>query len=143
MVLRLCLLPGVDLWFGAGGQRWRMRLGRASCALGAPSVLEDEFRQREYWRLMVFRRLGVLLDDLFNQLADVGLQPNFAALHADECRDIFKFAELFAPLLPVGDVPWLQISSALSTSIGCMVIPSFGSKDRVHRVGSYRWTVMM
>src|ERR1035441_7935127 len=57
----------------------------------------------------------VLLDDLVNQLANFGLQPDFAALRADERRDVFKFVELVTPLLPVGDVLGLQTPSALST----------------------------
>jgi hypothetical protein len=49
---------------------------------------------------MVLLGLGMLLDDFVNQLADLSLQPNFGALPADECRDIFKFVELVTPLLP-------------------------------------------
>jgi hypothetical protein len=36
--------------------------------------------------LVVFLWLGALLDDLVNQLANFGLQPDFAALRADERR---------------------------------------------------------
>jgi hypothetical protein len=80
-------------------------------------ALKSEFRQREDWHLVVFLWLGVLLDDLVNQLANFGLQPDFTALRADERRDVFKFVELVTPLLPVGDVLGLQTPAALSTSI--------------------------
>src|ERR1039457_1335507 len=106
-------------------------------------ALKSEFRQREDWHLVVFLRLGVLMDDFVNELADFGLQPDFAALRADERRDVFKFVELVAPLLPVGDVLGRQTPSTLSASISLHGYSLLRVQGSIHPVGSYRWTVTM
>jgi hypothetical protein len=56
--------------------------------------------------------LGVLLDYLVNQLPNFGLQPDFAALAADQGWHVLKFIKLVAPRLPMGDRFALQGTSA-------------------------------
>src|ERR1700691_1114832 len=83
--------------------------------------------------------LRVLLDDLVNQLPNLGLQPDFAALAADQRRYVLKFIKLIAPRLLMGDGFALQGPSAMGAHAWFehRAIPSFASRDRAiwrHRI---------
>ena len=56
--------------------------------------------------------LGVLLDDLVNQLPNLGLQLDLATLVANQGGHVLKFIEFIAPGLPMGDGFALQGTSA-------------------------------
>ncbi len=57
---------------------------------------------------MVALGLGMVLDNRFDELRHLGGEPHFSALGTDQGGDIFKFVELIAPSLLVGDCFWPQ-----------------------------------
>ena len=57
----------------------------------------------ENGNFLVLLGFGLLADNLINQLGNLSLKPNVAALRADEGRHVFNAVKLLTPGLGVGD----------------------------------------
>ena len=76
--------------------------------------------------------LGVLPDDLVNQLSDFSLKPDLSALATDQGGHVLKFIKFVTPGLLMDDGFALQGASATGAYgwVEHKAIPSFGSRDR-------------
>jgi hypothetical protein len=88
---------------------------------------------------LVLLGFGRLADNLINQLGNLSLKPNVAALRADEGGHVFNAVELLTPGLGVGDGLFLQRTATLGAYVVVTGHTHSFRRDQgsIHILGSY------